>query len=161
MRDFSITTILPFLSPCQYLSQLLCCHGSNSTSDQIKQVYKKIVSSLSDRGTPGLKDPLNLRKEKVVLGKEEDPYNQLFIRYGLGINSFFQMISKLLNIYMKISIIAITQMTIMYKNNSENEDLGFFGKTSIAGFAYSRPLCKILPASLSDMHVNCDKGDVI
>ena len=71
------------------------------------------------------------------------------------------MISKLLNVYLVISLIAITQMTIMYKYNSDNEDLGFFGKTSMAGFAYSRPVCKILPASLSDMHMTCDKGDVI
>ena len=69
------------------------------------------------------------------MGSNEDPYEQLFIRYGLGINSFFSMIRRLLNLFYFLSVVAIIQMVIMYNYNKDNVDQGMFGKVSIAGFS--------------------------
>lgn len=31
----------------------------------------------------------------------------------------------------------------------------------MGGFAFARPICKIYPARVQDMHIYCDKDDVI
>lgn len=67
----------------------------------------------------------------------------------------------MLDLVCKLSVIALIQMAIMYKYNSQNLDANFLGKFSIASFSYARPICKIYPASIEDIHVSCDEGNVI
>lgn len=62
----------------------------------------------------------------------------------------------MLKFYVLISIIAVVQMLIMYQYNISNQDVGFLGKISVAGFPYARPVCKIYPANIDDIHFSCD-----
>ena len=56
----------------------------------------------------------------MLLGSNEDPYEQLFIRYGLGINSFFSLIRRLVNVSYSLVIIALIQMMVLYAYNYSN-----------------------------------------
>lgn len=49
-------------------------------------------------------------------------------------------------------------MAILYGINKDNKDEGFMGKLSIAGFKYSEPVCKIVPAHVRKLNLDCPSG---
>lgn len=98
---------------------------------------------------------------KGSLVSRRDAFKLLFVRYGLGINSFFTLIRYLMNSYIVLAIIAIIQMGILYAYNNDNTNQSFFAKLTLGGFPYSEPICKVVPFKVNHMHVECSGEDTI
>lgn len=94
------------------------------------------------------------------MGKRES-FRHLFINYGMGIQSFFKLLTSLSSAYLVLSVIAVIQMCIMYQYNKGNENISFLQKISLGGFPQSAPICKVVPASLESINVECSGDDTI
>jgi len=98
---------------------------------------------------------------KGTLVSRKDAFKLLFIKYGMGINSFFNLIRFLMRSYIVLALIAIIQMCILYAVNNGNENQDWLNKLTLGGFPYSAPICKRVPVAINRMNIECYGDDTI
>lgn len=64
-------------------------------------------------------------------------------------------------LYIILGSVGAIQMTILAVYNKNNENQGWFGKISLAGFPYSKPICKVVPSRVKEVNIDCDGDDTI
>lgn len=85
----------------------------------------------------------------------------MYIKFGVGLQSFYCLIRRLISTYLVLALIASVQMTILYCYNSNNKNQDWFGKMTLGGFPFSRPICKIIPAKVGVANFECEGDDTI
>jgi len=148
LRELEYSTILPYLQ--------ICCKNKlkNKMKNQAKAKLAKQQTNTTESAIVGGNFDSSLFTRSEIA-------QNVFIRYGLGINSFFALMRSLVKAYCILAAIAILQMAVLYWNNRANSSVPHLQKISIASYPYSRPICKHTLAQLKRVSVSCEGSDVI
>lgn len=146
----------------KYENLQVSSYASANNEDDLKESSMNFVetkSVTSSEDSDGDLFKTNLTAGVAV--SKNNPFTNLFIKFGTGISSFFGLIRRLMIVYYFLACLACLQMMILFYYNYNNQNQGWFGKTSFGGFPYSRPICKIIPAGVQTIKIGCEGDDTI